>query len=116
MAKKIKRVDDSIQEEVASQEEAKAGKVEHREMREIKFDPTKHFISPKDSDTADIIDPLLSMLKDEAASFLTKLVSDKKISEFRIAPIGASTTDDFKPGRVSALVDATGKIVSASFG
>jgi hypothetical protein len=85
-------------------------------MKEIQFDPSKHIVASQDFSMREVIDSVVDKMKDEAIQLLDKLVSEKKIAEFRIAPIGATVTQDYKPGRISLTVDASGKVVDAQQG
>jgi hypothetical protein len=86
------------------------------DMKEIQFDPSKHVVATPDFSMRDTLDGLMDKMKDDAVELLTKLVNDKKIAEFRVAPIGATVMQDYKPGRISLTIDATGKVVDAQQG
>ena len=87
-----------------------------KEMKEIKFDPAKHIVASNNNSIRDVLDQLMDKMKDEAVELLNNFVREKKIAEFRVAPIGAVVTQDFKAGRVSITIDASGKVVDAQQG
>lgn len=88
----------------------------NEDMKEIQFDANKHTVASDGTFMRDVLDKLMDKVKDEAVSMLGDLVSAKKIVEFRVSPIGAVVTQDYKPGRVSITVDASGKVVDAQHG
>ena len=86
------------------------------EMKEVKYDPSKHVVSDNSFKMKTVLDSLMGKMKSEAQALLDSLVSDKKISEYRIAPIGVVVTQDYKPSRVSIMLDADGKVIDAQQG
>ena len=85
-------------------------------MKEIVFDAEKHIVATKDFTMRDVLDALMDKQKVDALEELNKLVSEKKISDFRVSPIGVVVTQDYRPSRISITVDATGKVVDAQQG
>lgn len=86
------------------------------DMKEIVFDPSKHIVAAEKFSMREVLDGLMDKMKDDAVALLSKLVEDKKIAEFRVAPIGAVVTQEYKPARISVTIDATGKVVDAQQG
>jgi vacuolar-type H+-ATPase subunit E/Vma4 len=110
MFKRINSETSTEQESSIIKDEANKG------MKEIIFDADKHAVKSTNSTVRDMIRNLLDKSKQEAKELLEKMVADKQISEFRLAPIGAALTQDYRPDRVSVTFDATGKVVEAELG
>jgi hypothetical protein len=114
MVKKVNKTMARISEEISDPEVSSEPLIDDAkiEMKEVLFDATK-FLVAKASNLSAEAQSLIDKMKGEAEELLKKLSADKKISEFRIAPIGATLTQDYKADRITALTDHTGKVVDA---
>lgn len=86
------------------------------DMKEIVYDKAKHAVMGNTFSMRDTLDSLVGKLKDEVTEALKKLVSDNQITEYRVAPLGAVVTQDYKPSRISVFLDADGKVIDAQQG
>lgn len=82
----IKRVDKKSEDAVVTDQAQK-------KMKEIVYDEQKHTVVDAKFNFKEVLDSFLEKTRAEAEALLKQLVSEKKISEFRLNPIGVAVTD-----------------------
>lgn len=90
------------------------------EMEEVSYEEwaADQAVAVASPDTAVSATPneVLQTIVGESKAFAEKVLegmkADRQITEYRLMPMGMPMTMDVKPGRVQALMDATGKVIT----
>lgn len=90
--------------------------VEESGTTKVEFNAENLLVVKPETNLKETLISLLGKLKDEVRGSLEELKIAKKITDFRLAPLGSAFTGDFVSGRVTLTYDANGRVVTADEG